>query len=217
MRIPKIEKYDNKDLFKNIKIDNVPTVEKDYVIMNDKDKFRLIKSIESIVRRSNEYKDYIKFLKNEIDMSKCSFFTNVSNKNSNRVSIEIHHEPFTLFDITDVVVEKFITHDEQLNPLVIADEVMKLHYQNKVGLIPLSATVHELIHDGKLFIPLQNVYGNYLEFLEEYIDYIPQYINEMLEVKLKMSKDVEVDTSILNKKYVYLEVDGFLLPQELEL
>ena len=28
-----------------------------------------------------------------------------------------------------------------------------------------------------------------------------------------MSKEVTLDTSILNKKFVYLEVDGFTLPQ----
>ena len=213
MKVPKINKYENTDLFEKVKITDIPPIKREYNIMNDKDRIRLIKSVESIVRRSTEYKQYIKFLKDEIDMTECTFFSNVSNKNSNRISIEIHHEPFTLFDIVDIIVERFIIEDEELNPLLIADEVMGLHYKNMVGLIPLSGTVHQLVHDGKLFIPLQNVFGDYLLFLEKYSEYIPDHINEMLEVKIRMSKEVTLDTSILNKKFVYLEVDGFTLPQ----
>jgi hypothetical protein len=147
-------------------------------------------------------------------MTSCSFFSNISNKNNTSIGIEIHHEPFTLFDITQIIVEKFIDQDMEINPLLISDEVMKLHYRDMVGLIPLSTTVHQLVHDSKLFIPLQNVYGDYVKFLKEYAEYIPSEINNMLEIKLKLSKDINsADTSILEKKYVYLNVEGFTFPQ----
>jgi hypothetical protein len=94
---------------------------------------------------------------------------------------------------------------------------MKIHYQNKVGLIPLSATVHKLLHTGRIFVPLQNVYGNFIGFLEEYEPYISNDLKNILECKLKMSKDVQnQDTSILERKYIYLDVEGFNLPQIIE-
>ena len=136
MRLPTIENYENNTLITTMDIPKVSPVEKTYVIMNDKDKINLIKTVERIVRRSLEYKQYIKFLKDEIDMTSCSFFSNISNKNNTSIGIEIHHEPFTLFDITQIIVEKFIDQDMEINPLLISDEVMKLHYQCKVGLIP---------------------------------------------------------------------------------
>jgi hypothetical protein len=214
MRLPTIENYENNTLITTMDIPKVSPVEKTYVIMNDKDKINLIKTVERIVRRSLEYKQYIKFLKDEIDMTSCSFFSNISNKNNTSIGIEIHHEPFTLFDITQIIVEKFIDQDMEINPLLISDEVMKLHYRDMVGLIPLSTTVHQLVHDSKLFIPLQNVYGDYVKFLKEYAEYIPSEINNMLEIKLKLSKDINsADTSILEKKYVYLNVEGFTFPQ----
>jgi len=217
MRLPTIENYENNLLITNMDIPKVSPVEKTYVVINDKDKINLIKTVERIVRRSLEYKQYIKFLKDEIDMTCCSFFENVSSKNNTSIGIEIHHEPFTLFDITQIVVEKFIDEDRELNPLLISDEVMKLHYKDMVGLIPLSTTPHQLVHDGKLFIPLQNVYGDYVKFLKEYAQYIPSEINNMLEMKLKLSKDINnADTSILEKRYVYLTVEGFTLPQIIE-
>lgn len=213
MRLPTIENYDTTKKIDIIHIPKVCPVNKLYVIMNDKDKIKFIKMVERIVRSSTEYKEYITFLKNEIDMTQCSFFSNVNNKNKASVSIEIHHEPFTLFDIVSVVLEKYIDLGYDTNPLLISEEVMKLHYKNMVGLLPLSITVHQLTHDGKIFIPLQNVYGNYISFLEEYSPYISEGLQNMLQIKLQMSKElIEPDTSILEKKYVYLDVDGFSLP-----
>lgn len=214
MRLPNIENYENNLLITSMDIPKVSNVEKTYNVMNDKDKINLIKTVERVVRRSLEYKQYIRFLKDEIDMTECSYFKNVNNKNNTGIGIEIHHEPFTLFDIVQIVVEKFINEDDELNPLLIAEEVMKLHYKDMVGLIPLSTTVHGLVHDGKLFIPLQNVYGDYIKFLKEYTEYIPSEIHNMLEIKLKLSEDIDsIDNSILEKKYVYLNVEGFSLPQ----
>lgn len=215
MRVPKIENYstENKFVVKNIK--NIPSITRDYVLLNDKDKVKFIKMIERIVRSSLEYKQYIRFLKDEIDMTECSFFNNVNNKNGSKVSIEIHHEPFTLFDIVQIVTEKYIRTGTELNPLDIAEEVMILHYKNHVGLIPLSITVHQLVHDGKLFIPLQNVFGKYTKFIEEYRSIIETLdVNNILRTKFEMSKDLTInDMTLLETKYVYLDIDGFSFPQ----
>ena len=105
---------------------------------NAKDKVKFIKRCERTIRSSMEYRDYISYLKEYVDMNHCAFFNNVENGNGNRVRIEIHHEPFTLYDITNVVLNRFLKDGIPLNELYIADEVMKLHYENMVGLIPLS-------------------------------------------------------------------------------
>lgn len=214
LRVPKVENYNNSELFTTLDIHNVPKVQMEYIVMSDKDKITLIKDIEKLVRKSIEYKQYIKFLKDEIDMTECAFFEKVNNKNNSSVSIEIHHEPIDLFTIVNTVVDKWIDLDLDLNPLLIAEEVMGLHYKNQVGLVPLSITVHQLVHVGKIFIPLQNVYGNYLAFIEEYGTYLSDSTQNILQTKLRMSKEIsDPDTSILEKKYVYLNVDGFTLPQ----
>jgi hypothetical protein len=217
MRIPKIENYKNNSEKEIFKIKDIPKMFYSVVLLNEKDKIKFIKTIESLVRSSQEYKQYIDYLKNQIDMTKCSFFHNINNKDFRGVSIEIHHEPFTLFDITQIVLNKWQEEDKELNPLLIAEDIMKIHYSNMVGLIPLSLTVHQLVHDGKLFIPLQCVFGGFITFLEEYEKYISQDLKDMLECKLQMSKDVQSqDMSILEKKYIYLEVDGMSFPQIIE-
>jgi hypothetical protein len=217
MRLPQVENYKNNQLIETRKVNDVPTIERHIIVMSDRDKVKLIKTIERIVRGSIEYKQYIAFLRKEIDMTMCSYFTNISKKDGAKVSIEVHHEPFTLFDITQIVLEKWINEGNKINPILIAEEVMKLHYQGKVGLIPLSITVHDLVHSGKIFIPLQNVYGDFISFLQEYEPYISADLQDLLELKLQMSRDVDAqDQSILEKKFVYLEIDGMSFPEPLE-
>lgn len=216
MRIPKIENYNNKNLIETVKLPKPTNLSTQITIMNEKEKVKLIKTIERVARSSMEYKQYIKFLKDEIDMTKCTYFNGVNSK-SKRVSIEIHHEPFTLFDITQMVVDKTLDEGTPLNTFMLAEEVMKIHYMGLVGLLPLSVTVHELVHNGKLFIPLQSVYGNFVKFLDKYEKYIPNDTKEMLQTKIRMSKELStLDLSVLEKKYMYLEVEGMSFPQPLQ-
>ena len=51
---------------------------------------------------------------------------------------------------------------------MVAKEITMLHYKLLIGLIPLSKTVHQLVHDGKLFIPVENVMGRYRTFVDIY-------------------------------------------------
>ena len=213
MRLPDINNvtYDNSKLIKYLKMKKIEPIKMEINIMSDKDKVKAIKTAERMIRSSLEYKAYIKYLKQYIDMTKCSFFNNVNNKDGKRVSIEIHHEPFTLFDITQAVLEKQLDETGEVNLFNIAEEVMRLHYQCKVGLIPLSATVHELVHLGQVFIPLQSPRGDYISFLEEYDRYITMDMKDILQEKLNLSRQVQ-DLSLLETKYTYVEVEGFKFP-----
>ena len=62
-----------------------------------------------------------------------------------------------------------------------ADEVMECHYLNRVGLIPLSKTIHEMVHKSdKIFIPLHLVYGRYKEFFDVYGEYMSDQLFEFI-------------------------------------
>lgn len=187
---------------------------------NSKDKTKFIKRCERLIRSSMEYRDYISYLKEYVDMNHCAFFNNVENGNGSRVRIEIHHEPFTLYDITNVVVNRFQKDGIPLNDFFIADEVMKLHYQNEVGLIPLSKSLHQMVHfSDNIVIPFNLIYGNYRKFIEDYGDYFDfdgdTSILDKFEAKAIDSRKFSAE--MLNKltpSFVYLSVDGFSLPQK---
>jgi len=140
--------------------------------LSDEKQFsRLIKKVEMIIRKSPELKYYIQYLKDELDMSSCFFYKNLSNEDA---TIELHHYPFTLYDLTEIVTTKAIKGKNkfEFSTFAIAEEVVALHYRNIVGLVPLSITLHQLAHSGNIFIPMRAVFGDIKIFLTEYRDFI---------------------------------------------
>lgn len=215
MRIPKISNYssisDKETLF-------IPETEFDkpsYIMYNEKTRSKFIKSVEKIIRSSLEYREFISYLRTELGMNFCMFFNNVSRDDIKNIGIEIHHIPFSLFDIVNIVLRKYETEELTIDPLVIADEVMRLHYEGKVGLVPLSITVHELYHRGDLFIPLQYVDKGFILFYQEYKDYMKEY-EEMLKRLIVMSRNFNLnENTILKKHLIYLDPEGYnQVPQQ---
>lgn len=152
-----------------------------YDIYDNKDYNKYINDIERIVRMSYEYRALISYLKNTEGMNTCSFLSNVASDDSSKVKIEIHHSPLSLWDITATVVKKRIHCKESIDVFDCAKEIMWLHYIGWVGLYPVSETVHEMIHNSYLFVPITFVRGNWREFINQYYDYIDpdtlDYIN----------------------------------------
>lgn len=205
MRMARVSNYSSDTPRVTRTIHNIEPLSYTVNIFTDKDKTKFVTECEKLIRQSLEYKDYIAFLKQNMDMTSCSFFNNITNENR-RFSIHIHHEPFTLFDITLAVTNRFIREKIPLDYFDVSEEVMKVHYQNMVGLIPLSTTVHEIVHDGQLFIPLQAVKGNFVKFFSKYEEDISPDTKAILMAKIKMSKETVVqDSTVLNTRYIYLE------------
>ena len=179
-----------------------------------RDREKYIKTCEMVIRKSNEYKDYIKFLKDNLKMDQCIVLSNLKNGNGRRYRIEIHHEPFTLFDIVETVISRKLEAGEPLNTLKIADEVMDLHYSGVIGLVPLTSTMHELVHNGRIFIPLQYIYHKYNEFFDNYETYMNDALKEKIDAKARLSLQTEdIVSDALDVEFVYLNVDGFKFPE----
>lgn len=188
----------------------------EYEIEDDKSYTKFIKKVERYIRTSLEYKEYINFLKSEINMNQCSLFKNIDRTELSGMSIEIHHSPFTLYDLTSIVTSKHSETEGRLNPILIAQEVMDIHFRGMVGLIPLSVTVHQLVHSGDIFIPIDKVYGNVLEFINTYKQYFTQEQKELLEQIVITSENLNnYSPSVLERNYTYLNIDGMQLPKKL--
>lgn len=199
-----------------IKVDEVP----DYTIpdwdFNDEKEFKkYMTTVEKTVRNSFEYKAMINYLREYVNMNQCSFYKNVNNIDSTKIKIEIHHDPFSLYDICLIVFNKRNQFYESLDEEAVAKEVMYLHYNMIVGLIPLSSTVHELVHNQYIFVPTSKVYGKYKEFAERYKAWmLPEQI-DMLERIEAASQDYEENyQTLLSKQYIYVDMSGsFELPR----
>jgi hypothetical protein len=93
---------------------------------------------------------------------------------------------------------------------MVAKEVMELHYKLMVGLIPLSQTVHELAHSGRLFIPSDKVLGRFNLFVEYYRPFCePQMLDTLSRIE-KYSNEKEspiLNTNILEQNRITYQIN----------
>lgn len=194
-----------------INLSEIPICEtQDYDLTDPKEFKKYMSDIERIVRNSFEYRRMVNYLREYMNMNRCSFMENVSNANDFGVKIHLHHSPFTLYDITNAVYLKRTATGESLEVEMVAKEILYLHYRLAVGLIPLSETVHDLVHNGYIFIPVQNVMGMYDMFYNEYLHYIPEETKDLYNRIIDFSEDFDTETQnkVFQKSYVYYNVEG---------
>ena len=196
---------------KVIRLGEIPPFDiEDYDLTKSKTLTRFFFAVERIVRSSWCYKRLTEFLRNNADMRSCAFYKNVNNIDTTGIHVHIHHEPFTLFDIVSVVYQKRLACHETVDEEDVAQEVMWNHYRMTVGLIPLSETVHELVHNGFLFIPTTTPYGYYKKFVVDYEPFIDREMKRVLAANeaASLQYNFEKETKVLNVQAVYIDPTG---------
>ena len=219
MRIPDIKIHDLDVKVETVFISGVEKAEMKIEWPYDRDK--LITRIEKMVRNCYEYRELISFLKEEMNLDHCILFTNVT---YDIASIELHHEPIRLFDVVDTVLRKHevLYGEDNINAFEVANEVMKCHYEARIPLVPVTATVHKLIHSDGLFIPIQVIsqsgFGNWRLFLSLYKPYMSdEFMNRFKEYMYQSNKVIEdYQLPIVQRRYTYIHVEGMTLPKIIE-
>lgn len=180
----------------------------DYDFFDQKDMTKYISDLERFIRSSYEYKGMISYLREYMNMNTCAFLPNVTNENTFKIRIEIHHSPITLYDICQIVFTKRQRNGECLNIEAVAYEVMYIHYCLMVGLIPLSETVHELVHTQYIFVPVDKVYGYYRQFINTYMEYIsPELLDKLEELEaLTLEGNNNQYMQVLEKKLISVDM-----------
>ena len=152
---------------------------KDESFLNNYESYeKYVKAIERVVRTNDRYSKYIFYLKTEIKLNHCMVLKNVDD---NDCDIEMHHGPvFTLYDICAIVLEYFILKKWKISTTRVADVVLDEHLKNRVQVIMVSATVHEEIHNGEIFINYKQAWGDLAAFTKKYWDAIsPEYREQL--------------------------------------
>lgn len=188
-----------------------------HVLKTNRDRDKLIRQCEKTIRSSLEYKDYIQTCRLDYGMTNCAILPTVARVPGKKYTIEIHHEPFTLYDIVDLEIIRREEEHEPLNVNGISESVMSLHYDGMVGLIPLSKTQHELVSSHKVFVPLQHIFFDYAalyEYYQTYIETKAEHIKNKIELKLNLSLQCgDLQSEAASPEFVYLNIDGMLLPE----
>ena len=199
-------------------MNDVPPYDRyDFDLNDDKSFRKYIQTIEKVVRNSFEYKAMVEFLREYMDMNQCAFYSKLTNTDNTKIRIEIHHEPLSLYDICLIIYNKRVAFNEPLDEEYVAKEVMYIHYNLMVGLIPFAETVHELVHAQYLFVPTTAVLGKYRDFVNCYRDFmLPEQIDvlEKIEDATKYYNSDEAKT-ILSKNYIYIDMSGaYTMPRK---
>ena len=149
---------------------------------------RFIKAVENMVRTSNDYKAFVDYIKNTLGLDFCQVFSKVYDKVD--ANVEFHHGPiFTLYDICEVELTKFIKTGQRINTFRVADAVLDLHFNMKVNGVLLSTTVHEMVHNQDIFINLNQAIGDVNAYIEENARYFTPEVKYKLWTYAKMCED----------------------------
>lgn len=152
---------------------------------------KIVKKLEQQVRSSFEYKGLFQFIKVYLNVDHCSFYEGYSMANG--LTIELHHAPFTLYDITEAVVAKSIHEKGYYETFRVVEEVNVLHYSYKIGLTPLNPTAHKLVHSGVLPVHPAIIIGNWKEFYTEYQAFLNESAIKKYENCLELESKKNVD------------------------
>lgn len=150
--------YQNISYFKSIE---------DFVDESQYSKY--INAIERLVRTNNDYKVFINYIKSTLGINFCQVMSQIHDSDAD---IEFHHGPiFTLYDICENELMKFIKTGQRINTFRIADSVLDLHFALKVNGVMLCTTIHEAVHNQDTFINIKQSIGDVNAYIAEYSKY----------------------------------------------
>ena len=199
-----VDPIENTEL--SVQMDSIPPCDMNniYNIYDEKEFKKYIQEIEKTVRRSPEYQWFINYIRKYMNMNESLFLDQLSCDGPEKVKIEQHHTPFTLYDIVVIVFNKRMFYQESLSPRMVAEEVMQCHYMLIVGLVPLTKTEHKLVHNGYLFVPTDKILGNYQSFIAQYGSFmLPEHrdVLERIEEHTKYYNEEE-NTRVLEQRTI---------------
>lgn len=144
----------------------IPYFKRDEYFSNLDSFTKFVKACEKLVRSSDRYTAYKKYLMTIAKLDHCQVFKDVTNEDAD---IEMHHGPiFTLFDYCSIMIEWFLIHDYKISTFRIADAVLREHEENHVQVVMLSSTIHQEVHERNIFISTKQAFGDLKTFILKY-------------------------------------------------
>jgi hypothetical protein len=131
---------------------------------SEKDYENFVKNVERVVRFSQEYKLWAKYITEHLGQSKCA----LTNETINECCLEIHHHPITLYSVVKSVLNDVMSKNQEFSTFDVATKIIELHFQNKIGYIVLLSDLHKKYHNGFLNLPIELVHGDYKYILQNY-------------------------------------------------
>jgi hypothetical protein len=145
---------------------------------------KFVKNCELLVRRSNEYSSWRNYIVEVLGLNTC----HITAEHISEVTVEVHHHIPSLFAVVSAVINRKINSEDSFCSFDVAQEVIQLHFENRIGYTILIKSMHEKFHNGCLEIPISLIHGDYNYFIQHYGGYLE---NEELE---KINQRMQITT-----------------------
>ena len=144
-------------------------------------------AVEKLVRSSNQYSRYIKYLKERLGLTYCQVLSNIDDESA---TIEMHHGPIlTLFDYAIIMIDHCLYYNKKITTFQIANLLLEEHFNNNIQVVMLSKTVHEEVHENNIFLNMKHGFGDLETFIKRYREGINpatiEKINKYISLSLK--------------------------------
>ena len=84
------------------------------------------------------------------------------------LNLELHHYPYSLFEICQIVGSQILLEKEITDPFEVARVVLEEHLAGNIGYVPLLITDHQKFHVDLLELEEDHIQGNYKQFIKSY-------------------------------------------------
>ena len=148
------------------------------------DYVKFVKGCESLVKKHPDYDLIVRIIRET--QPRCQVLGNFDRYD---VTIEVHHNCLTHFDICAIITNYLLNHGETVTTPKVAKLDLAEHKAEHVQLVCLSKTVHQSIDTGKVFINLNQGIGNINEFIKKYRDGIDDHYKDKINKYIDMSEE----------------------------
>lgn len=148
-------------------------------------------------RTSRTYKNYKGYLIG-LGLDKCQIHGNITHE---MATIEMHHNMLTIFDIALIITEHVLKTKGYISTFDLVKLLKEEHIHNRVQLVMLSLTPHQLYHNTEeFFIHPDMCIGDWYSFLEKYNQGLTKDIayKVLFYIKKALSEGGTNDNNLLN-------------------
>ena len=145
------------------------------------------------------YKGYLY----DLGLDRCQMLGNIT---ADMATIEMHHNGISIFDITVMIITHLLNTKGKCTSFDVVHELRKVHSENKVPLVMLCKSMHQLeTNEPDFYCPIHMTWGNWPELLNDYRYGITYGIAKKINIWIKKSLMEQFDNDItLNERLLSL-------------
>jgi hypothetical protein len=151
---------------------------------SESDYKKFVRNCEASIRRSIEYKLWRNYIIDVLQINECV----ITHESIDEVSIDVHHHIPSLFTMISALINRNLEDNIKFCTFDICQEIMELHFKNKLGYVTLLKSMHEKFHNGRLDIPINFVKGDYRYFMTNFSKYLDEQDLETIESRLAINQ-----------------------------